>query len=444
MHARELVEKTFIAPFVQKKKHFVGTELEFPLICSENRPIDMQVIEELLTYLLHQGFSVEETDINGRGVFLVNADGDCLSFDNSYNNFEFAMEKAVDLSHIANRFYKLYALVQNFLRKHGHSLCGCGTNPNYAVAELLPVEYPVYRTIRGFLERFSGNDYHSIPYFPAWLSSVQTHLDVSEEQLPQALTCMAELDFARGLLFSNGLPLVHDKAFEKTVCFRDYLWEKSGFGSLQDNTGPVCGEFVTCDDIVDMILKKSMFLKKQGNDFVTMEPVPLEAYFDGGAPESNIAAYLSFKNVEVTRRGTLEMRSDCAQPLGAAFAPPAFNLGLVTCLEETRSATARFFEKLLPELFQSPERNMILRRKAIYGELDFAEHADISAFLCELVAIAEQGLRQRGYGEETLLAPLYHRAKTLTCPAKIFRDRLQDGEEKNAILEDFSNPEKVF
>lgn len=444
MNARKLVEQTFITPFLKKERRFVGCELEFPLISLTGEPLDTGIITPFLEYLLTNGFSVEDTDIHGRGIFLINADGDCLSFDNSYNNFEFAMEKGENLIFIAERFYRLFALVQNFLLSHGHTLCGLGTNPRFSVSDTLPVEYPIYRTIRGFLSGFSGNGYHNIPYFPAWLSSVQTHLDVPQNMLPRALTVMAALDFARGLLFSNGLPLVGDETFSKTICFRDYLWEKSGFGSLADNTGPVCGSFASCDDIVDMILKKSMFLKKEGNDYVAMPPVSVESYFDGGAPETDISSYLSFKNVEVTRRGTLEMRSDCAQPVGAAFAPPAFNVGIFTKLDAAEQALERFFELLPEEIAKAPDRNAILRRRVIYGETYFVDKDKISVFLEELVALSAQGLKERGFGEERLLTPLFERAKTLDCPAKMYRKRQNEGEGELAILADFSNPEKVF
>ena len=41
------------------------------------------------------------------------------------------------------------------------------------------------------------------PDFPAYLSSVQTHLDVDLQTLPTAYTYFAKLDFVRAILFSN-------------------------------------------------------------------------------------------------------------------------------------------------------------------------------------------------------------------------------------------------
>ncbi len=444
MNAREIVKEVFIAPFYAENRHYVGTELEFPLIALSGDAINPAVPLDLLTYLQENGFTAEETDIYGRGIFLVNQDGDCLSFDNSYNNFEFAMAKSHELIAVSNRFYRLFALVQDFLLPRGHSLCGLGTNPRYDKDNTLPVEYPIYRTIRNFLSGFSGGQFHHYAYFPAWLSSVQTHLDITADRLPRALTLMAALDFARGMLFANGLPLDGAPEFSDTLCFRDYLWENSGFGSLADNTGPVCGTFETCDDIVDMFLKKSMFLQKDGTDYKTVPQVSLETYCDTRQEDRKLSAYLSFKNVEVTRRGTLEIRSDCAQPIGAAFAPPAFNLGIANRIEEAEQVLRALFDTLPPELSSAPDRNARLRRNVIYGKPLFAEEADVKACLCKLVSLAESGLKERGFGEEKLLAPLYGRAENLMPPAKLFKKRLQDGEAKAAILADFANPEKIF
>ena len=445
MNAKEVITQHFIAPFAKPNRNNVGTELEFPLLSLSGAPVTEDIGCRLLAHLLENGFSALETDINGRGVFLANADGDCLSFDNSYHNFEFAMEKNESLTAISARFYRLFAKVQNFLLSNGHMLCGLGINPRYDASNPLPVEYPIYRTIRQFLSNFSGGDFHSYTSFPAWLSSVQTHMDVPLSNLPRALTLMASLDFARGLLFSNALPLEPRKEFGNVICFRDYLWEKSGFGSLADNTGAVCGCFESAEDMIDMFLKKSIFLKKEGEAYNIIPPISVADYFNGGAPDEAISGYLSFKNVEITRRGTLEIRSDCAQPVGAAFAPPAFNIGILQEAEQAEALTESFFAKALPiALAKNPNRNAILRKKAIYGEPLFAEEALVKEFLCDLVALAEKGLKNRGFGEENLLKPLFGRAEQLLCPAKIYKTRQREGTSESDILKDFADAEKIF
>lgn len=441
MNARQLIESEFLSSFFRKNRHYIGTELEFPLLNLNGSSVESAVIIGLTEYLLANGFSTEETDIYGNGVFLINRDGDCLSFDNSYNNFEFAMAKNTNLTAISRRVYKLYELVQDFLLQQNHTLTGLGTNPHHHQAETQPVEYPIYRVLRRFLSDFSGGYYHCFTDFPAWLSSVQTHLDVSAEQLPQALTLFSALDFVRGLLFSNSLPFPDVNSFESTVCFRDYLWEHSGFGSLADNTGPLCGSFQTKEDIIDMFLKKSIFLHFVDGTYQPISAVSLEKFCRLINSPTELNGYLSFKNVEITRRGTLEIRSDCAQPLSSAFAPPAFNLGLLHGLKEAADRLDSFFELLPPELAKHPKRNKELRTLAVNGRDFPVSKKDLSDLLFDLVSIAKEKLVQRGLGEEQLLSPLIKRAETLTCPAKLVRKRLNTEKDFTQIIRDFANPD---
>ena len=97
MKARELIEKEFLSRFFQEDRKYTGVELEFPLLSLSGGSVSPTVISGLIGYLFKNGFKTDGTDIHGNSVFLINEDGDCLSFDNSYNNFEFAMEKDENL-----------------------------------------------------------------------------------------------------------------------------------------------------------------------------------------------------------------------------------------------------------------------------------------------------------------------------------------------------------
>lgn len=440
MNTKKLVEETFLAPFAKPGREYVGVELEFPLLNLAKAPVDKQVACGLMTHLLEHGFQTSERDMDGNPAFLVNQDGDELSFDNSYNNFEFAMAKGKNLSCIANRFYRLYALVQNFLLPQGHTLCGMGTNPYQPSIERAQVRYPIYLAIGKFLEQYRSGRYHEFPDFPAYLSSVQTHLDVPLDKLPRALTLFARMDFVRALLFSNSLPFPGIKGMEKTICFRDYLWEKSGFGSLLGNVGKVEGIFRTAEDIMAAIMKKSVFLWEDHGAYELIPPVSLEAYFSSGANPEDIRNYLSFQNVEVTQRGTLEIRSDCTQPVQSAFAPPAFHLGVFHKLEEAEAKMEIYFQNQIPdELVSRPDCNAILRNSVIYEEKVPGGNEAAARLLKELVELAEDGLRERGRGEEEYLAPLAERAEMLTCPAKETRSRLREGEALESIIHTYSS-----
>ena len=294
-------------------------------------------------------------------------------------------------------------------------MVGLGCNPNKKYVSQNPVPFSTYQMVDEFLKK--STEEPGISDFPAYLSSVQTHMDLNIEDLPFAYTLFSKLDFARAMLFSNSPSF--DKS--KMICFRDVLWERSGFGKCSNITGKIDCEFETTDDIIDYFLTKDMFNVKREGKYQLIDPVNIKEYFENPiyqAKEDDIAQYLSFKNVEITQRGTLEIRSDCQQPLGEGFSPVAFNLGILYNMDEAMDAVEGFLDEQKVRLSNSE-----LRDKVIMGD-DMTKVFDedfLSDFLYDLVEIASDGLMMRGLGEEELLKPLYERAVTLKCPLKIKR-----------------------
>ena len=70
MSARESIKSVFIQPFAKRSNQYIGVELEFPLLNLEGKTPEESVTDGLLSMLLENGFVVEETDINGKGIFL--------------------------------------------------------------------------------------------------------------------------------------------------------------------------------------------------------------------------------------------------------------------------------------------------------------------------------------------------------------------------------------
>lgn len=407
MDTRKLIYDTFLKPFEKKQYGNVGVELEFPLVNLRKAPVDEAVSKGMFDYFLQRGFKVELEE-NGQPLFIANADGDCLSYDNSYNNFEFAMNYGDNLCHIAERFFPLLEEVQAYFKRYGHSLVGIGSNPYKKYAHKNHVNFSTYNMVDEYLNKFGVDSPY--PDFPAFLSSAQTHIDVPIEDLPMQYTLFAKMDFARALLLSNSPDF--DK--EGYICYRDYLWEQSAFSKCPNITGKVEGVFESADDIVDYIMKKGMFNRIRDGKYEIFKPVGIEEYFArDDAREEDIECYLSFKNVEITRRGTLEIRSDCAQPFPDSFAPAAFNLGIAF-----NRAKA---ERIMEAFFMSEgidESNTALRDKVIKGELIASRNA-LNELLADLINCAEEGLLKRGKGEEKLLLPLFRRCMLLSCPGRL-------------------------
>ncbi len=392
---REIIRDRFIKPFIGKNIGNIGVELEFPLINNNGGDVDTKFVASIMDFIEEKGFSCVLYGAGGEKLFMENEKGDCLSFDNSYNNFEFSMMYGDNLLDIKNRFDSYYEMVQNYLVQKNHSLADRGTNPNYANISVNHTPFATYNMVQEYLHKFSGT--HGYNDFPAFMSSVQTHLDIGEENLPRAYTLFCKLDFVRGLLFGNS-PDFEGKGWR---IFRDYLWEKSGFGNSPETTGSVDRKFETIEDIIDFYVEKGMFNRIRNGEYEVFSPVPIKEYFlREDAKKEDIECYLSFRNVELTCRGTLEVRSDCAQKKGRFFMPPAFNLGILHNMEKAEKTLNAFLKDCNIDRPNSELRKLVNECR----EEQIAPKFILDELCAEMISIAREGLISRGKGEEILIS----------------------------------------
>ncbi len=406
MSYKEIIENRFIKPLLNKKTGIIGTELEFPMLNLEKKPIDKSKALSLLLYFTGQGFSVEATDTEGNPAFVTNCYGDCISFDNSYNNIEFSMNYGNNLNEISKRFYGYYKEAQDFLKQYNYIITGMGTNPYKKYINQNHVSYPVYNMVDEYLHKFCNENTHCYPDFPAYLSSVQTHLDINPEDLPKTATLFAKIDFLRGILFSNS----PDFDFKSTLCFRDFLWSKSAFGICNTNTGAVDEEYETLEDVAESFYQRHMFNNVQNGKYNCFYPVKIREYFNG-SNDGDIQQFLSFRHIEITCRGTLEIRSDCTQPVRDAFAPPAFNLGIAHGIEKAIQRTN--------DLFKDKKLKNSYLRKCISEGTEIKEFTkeELREYALDMLVISENALKSRGLGEEKMIQCLYERTEKMECPA---------------------------
>ncbi len=424
MNYKDIIKDRFIKPLLHKKTGTIGVELEFPLLNLNKESVDKEKALSLLRYFLDKGFKVEDTDTDGNPAFITNEYGDCISFDNSYNNIEFSMNYGDNLNEISERFYKYFKSAQDFVKQYNYIITGMGTNPYKKYITQNHVSYLVYNMVDEYLHKFNGDNTHNYPDFPSYLSSVQTHLDINIEDLPKTATLFAKIDFLRGLLFSNS----PDFDFGNTLCFRDYLWSKSAFGICKTNTGAVDEEYRTLEDIEESFYNRHIFNNKRDGKYNCFYPIPLKDYFENNEPD-DIEYFLSFRHIEITCRGTFEIRSDCAQPLKDAFVPPAFNLGIAHNINKAIEIT----EYLLENKNLS---NSYLRRCVAQGNgiVEF-DKDKLKNYAVKMIKLAEDGLKSRNLGEEKLIDVLYQRAENMECPAKYI---LNNKENIDKVIKEYS------
>ena len=222
------------------------------------------------------------------------------------------------------------------------------------------------------------------------------------------------------MLFGNSIGLNG----EKVLCYRDYLWENSAFGNVKNITGKNDTEFHNDSDIINDFLNRGFFNRIRNGKYEIIEPVTLKEYFElPDAKEEDIECFLSFHDVEITARGTLEVRGDCTQPVSDAFLPPAFNLGLLYNIDKALA------------VMKNDKSNTELRNMAINGGFE-----DFETVL-RLYDISYEGLKIRNKGEEALLKPALSRIENKTCPAKDTLNKLESGIKIEEIIKLYSKVE---
>ena len=471
--ARKLIREKYITPFKKKDTGYVGVELEFPLINLKKESVSVALLssssaDSLMNRLISSPFDFKIADTGHDGLIagVENSYGDLISFDNSFNNIEFSMGKALSVKEISARFYKYIQIIQDFLKENDHIITGMGTNPYKDFISDSPVNYDIYNCNRSFLNHIhtkmstikttvpaantaisspstSGlKRYHGYIFFPAYISSVQTHIDATMDTFLEKFNLHASLDFARAALFSNSLPFSSEhKAFPDCICFRDYLWESGGFSYNPLNAGKNNRDFSSVDDFIESYMTRSIHMNMRNGKYNHFMPVPLKDYFSGshnnseditnsrpedidcGRPE-DIDCFYSFRTVEATFRGTIEIRSDCAQPIREAFAPSAFNFGISASYTEAKN----LFKSFIEEQNLSNYTNGELRDFIIYNNcLPGSSNKSLSAFLLKLIQLSDSGLNKISPQDIPFLEPLYERALKLKCPAKEMKTLLSKG-----------------
>ena len=447
---KEALYSRFILPAKGKTADFIGVETEIPIVGLSGDAVDYNAVHQMTEDFVGSfGFGSAVRDDDG---YIYCAEdpvtGDTISFDCSYNTFEIAFGKETDLSAIAGRFYSYFRFADEHLRRNGHALTGMGINPGYRVNSREPVANGRYRMLLHYLESYKEHtgaaDFHDVPYYGLIVCSTQTHIDISDEDLIETMRTFERLEPFKGLLFANS---PYDGGY---LCSRDHFWRDSMHGFNPRNVDFWGNDLKTTGDVVDYLSNMSLFCAERDGKYMHFEPTPANEYFgqstvtgeyyeDGQwntmdfAPESADLRYLrSYKLVDLTFRGTLELRSACTQPICQIMSVPAFNIGI----RDNREAADRVLDE--SGLFGRGYSTDELRRMSVMRDVpEFMQGKQISDTLIKLVDAARDGLLIRGRGEERFLEPLYDRAERVMSPARELVEGLEKGKTISRFIDQY-------
>ena len=441
---RDAIYNKYILPTERKAKPVTGAEFEFPVVNMSGadeseitEPVDFYVIHALADLFTgHFGFTEISRDDNGD---IYNASDpetdDTISFDCSYNTIELSLGVRDDLSDLDRAFREYFAFIQDYLTAHSHMMTGLGINPGYKVNKIEPVPTGRYRMLlhhlRSYVNYGTAIQFHDYPHFGLFSCASQVQLDVEKDDLIETLNTFTRLEPLKALLFANSV-FDADEHHRFRVS-RDYLWRQSMHGLNMHNVDDYNTRLHSIDELISYIASMSLYCLEKDGKYINFRPTMLTDYFSrdemegeyfdndtGGyksiifKPDIKDLDYLrSFKFNDLTFRGTVEFRSVCEQPVRDAMAPAAFHLGLERRLHELTELLRR--DKLIYQRGYS-----VSELRKLFALRDFPEffnRENAQKLLLEVLDLAEEGLKERGLGEEKYLEPLYYRTNNLVNPA---------------------------
>jgi gamma-glutamylcysteine synthetase len=426
----------------------IGFELEFPIIRFGGNIIDMEVIKKFAFFIVQDlGFNNNITYSKDIPVKMENPlNKDLISFEYCFSTLEFSLAPALRLDDIVKRFWQYYEKIMDFLAKKDHMLISIGINPYKWVKDVPIVETDYYKIINIFLKKFKKRTIYKNDYWLSAITSGHTHSSLNEETFIDILNVSNKSEWIKGLLFANSSFWNDQIDPELNLCSRDYFWQDSG---LVSNTfdHPVTDEyFYSNEDYYQFLINKLQFIcVMRDNNYIFLNGVNLKDYFKVSEFQGKIFDKNGLKNITIkpqesdldffkfyyynvlTKHGTIEMRSNCLQPLNELFAPIAFNIGLVNNYKKIKE----FLEFITL-------KNSMLRMKSTKYQLNNADwnflNMPLKEFLHLFYDLIKEGIVKRNFGEEKYIEFLPDRIDKLESPGKSLINLLKKGMNLNDII----------
>jgi gamma-glutamylcysteine synthetase len=290
--------------------------------------------------------------------------------------------------------------------------------------------------------------FHPYPAFGAFASASQVQLDVDRDRLIATLKAFSLLEPVKAVLFDNALMAEEPEL----VCVRDLFWENSTHGINPHNIGMLDCALETVDDLLEYICTTSIFCAQREGHYINFYPVPItdyleqtsitgEYYADGAyhtivfAPQpEDLACLRTYKFEDLTFRGTIEFRSVCCQPFSEAMTSAALHVGLMRQIQPL-TELLEGDHAIYHHGYSATELRKIMNRRQWP---EFVDRDGLRRLCLEVVALAQEGLRQRGLGEEAFLAPLYRRAENLCSPGREMLERMEAGATLQSVVERYA------
>lgn len=396
---KNLLIKEMFSKFNITSPKTIGVEIELPIVSIEEQRIEMSNMQKLFKFLIdNEGFVAEKKDNRGNIILISNKNnGDKISLEYSENTIELSLKEDYNIYNIKSRFEQYTKNIQGYINKFNYTLQGKGINPNYNTINRACLDDDRYLIIEKILTK-ANNNKSIFNEFCSYICSIQTHLTPSIYELVEVINVFSCLEWVKSILFSNS----YMKEIKSNLS-RDYLWEISNFGKLNTGTNII---YKSLEELINDYSNRNLHYIERDKKFYIIESQSLNNYFNKSKVlgtdindntkyfipnEEDIKSFRSYKNVEVTKRGTIEIRSDCTQSIDDIFEVIAFNVGVFENYKKIYNLVEKYGFK----------DDVIERRKIknINPEINEKE----KFFINDVIKLVYEGLMNRGNKEENLL-----------------------------------------
>ncbi len=454
---RRLLYEKYFAPTENYSGDYIGVEIEMPVIRLSGDATDHEVCRGAAAAFREKfGFRPISYDYYGNCYSATEEEhGDNLSFDCSYNNMELSFGKEKELFPIKERFALYVKFINEELKKSGHVLSGMGINPNHHINRKDFIRAPRYQMLEGYLLR--GRDWqypmymHPFYDFGTYASASQVQLDVTGENLIETVKAFTLVEPVKAILFSNA----YMEEEPELLCVRDLFWENSTHGINPHNIGIFEQIPGSKEEFLDYIQRTSIFCCERDGHYVHFKPLPVveyykketvdAEYYENGVyhsykihPEEGDLSYLrTYKFEDLTYRGTIEFRSCCNQPFHDALSVAAFHVGLMGKTEELTELMENDLSIYHHGYSAGELRKILIKREWP----EFIDKNGLKKLCKDVIALSEQGLKERKKGEEVLINCLKERAENLCPPALKMIEGLESGDSIEEWVLKYSEPQ---
>ncbi len=406
----------------------LGAEMKFPLVKEDGAAADLKTVHALWQHLRGLGWELANDPMAEApvGAKKPGEKNDTVaSCETGFCKPEFSLAHVAGLFGLEKQIQDLKEELRPFAEKHNVHFLGYGIQPVTPPSRRLMMKKTrasVWDKVFGANRVLPEQDGDDVCLFTV-NAAQHIHAGLPPERMIQAVNVLNGFAGAQVALTANS-SVWRGRKDPEYKCVAEKFWD---WWMPERNRAGIPEEpFENMDHYIQTVANfKPVYVKRDGAPVLLKNYPTFAEYFrqqqargqdlDGNEitvmpHEDDIRLHNTcyWFNARVSGYFTVENRANDQQPPGGLMTVGALTLGLCSALDE---AWEELRSQLWPDLRRS--RGIACQR----GLADNWTQPPLAELSARMLDLAKTGLRKRGLGEETFLAPLEERCRARQCPA---------------------------